>query len=78
MVGKMYSKRRNRAGILVSRGKEISVLEWLINLDNLKVPYSHQDEFKYYRADNDHSDYRPTPYENHRPLKTAEEAREHL
>lgn len=78
MVGKMYGKRRNRAGILVSRAKEVSLLELVINLDNSKVPYSHHDPFRHYRPDNEHVDYRPTPYETHRPLKTAEEAREYL
>jgi hypothetical protein len=78
MVGKMYSKRRNRAGILVNRNKEVSVLEWVINLENSKVPYSHQDEFKHYRADNEHSDYRLTPYESQKPMKNSEEAREYL
>lgn len=43
MVGKMYSKRRNRAGILVNKNKEISVLEWVINLDNSKIPYNYHD-----------------------------------
>lgn len=55
MVGRMYTKRRNRAGILVSRGKDVSVLEWVINLDNSKVPYNYLDEFKHFRADNDHA-----------------------
>lgn len=58
----MYNKRRNRAGILLNKTREVSVLEWYINLDNQKVSYSYHDEFKAFHADNDHSDYRLTHY----------------
>lgn len=74
----MYGKRRNRAGILVSRSKEVSLLELVINSDNSKIPSSYQDPFRHYKPDSEHADYRPTPYETYRPLKTAEEAREYL
>jgi len=43
MVGKMFNKRRNRTGILLNKSKDIGVLEWIIDLDNAKVPHRHYD-----------------------------------
>jgi hypothetical protein len=46
MVGKMFNKRKNRAGILVNRRKDVTVLDWCFNLDNEKTNFSFNDEFK--------------------------------
>ncbi len=33
MVGKMFNKRKNRAGILVSRYRDLNVMDWYINIE---------------------------------------------
>lgn len=50
MVGKMFNKRKNRAGILVSRYRDLSVMDWYFNIEGNRAPIKYLDEFKNYTA----------------------------
>lgn len=68
MVGKMSSKRRNRPGILINKRKDVTILDWYEDLEDNKVKFDFQDEFKNYNPKNDSSEFKLTEYETAKPL----------
>lgn len=51
MVGRMINKRKNRAGILVNRRRDVTLLDWYFDADGNRVKFTFQDEFRNYNAD---------------------------
>ena len=66
MVGKMLNKRKNKAGILQGKSKDLNILDWHFTADGNRVNFSFQDEFRSYTAepDGNNHDYKPTKYKN--------------
>lgn len=43
MVGKMYNKRKGKAGILQGKNKDLNILDWYFTSDCNRVNFSFQD-----------------------------------
>ena len=58
----MFNKRKNRTGILQTRRRDVSILDWYFDLDNNKVNFQYYDDPRSFSIDNMQGDYRPTEY----------------
>ena len=68
-VGKMFNKRKNRAGILMNRKRDATVLDWYFNIENEKANFTFNDEYKSFSLDNIQNDYKPTEYQVQKSFK---------
>lgn len=69
MVGRMFNKRKNRAGILVNKRRDVTLLDWYFDTEGNRIKFAFQDEFRNYNSDSENSEFRLTEYEVQKPLK---------
>lgn len=76
----MFNKRKNRAGILLNKRRDINLLDWYFDFDGNRESYSYQDEFKNFTAEGQLGEFKPTEYEIQKPFKKEkiEEIKQHL
>ena len=43
MVGKMFNKRKNRAGILANRYRDLNISDWYFNIEGNRVSIKYID-----------------------------------